>query len=120
MVALGAHVGAAMSNVDEARASVVSSAERSGECLWPMPLPEPLRASLDSKIADIANIGERNGGMLTAGLFLREFVVDGTRWVHLDIAGPAFNEGDPHGYTPSGGTGFGVRTLVLLAEEMAG
>ncbi len=120
MVALGAHVGAAMGNVDDARASVVSSADRTGESIWPMPLPEPLRASLDSKIADIANIGERNGGMLTAGLFLREFVTDGTRWVHLDIAGPAFNEGDPHGYTPSGGTGFAVRTLVQVAEEMAG
>ncbi|MCB0916756.1 MAG: leucyl aminopeptidase, partial [Actinobacteria bacterium] len=88
--------------------------------LWPMPLPEPLRASLDSKIADIANVGERNGGMLTAGIFLREFVTDGTAWVHLDIAGPAFNTAAAYGYTPAGGTGYAVRTLVQLAEDLAG
>ena len=56
--------------------------------------------------------------MLVAGLFRREFVAD-TPWVHLDIAGPAFNEGDAYGYTPKGGTGFGVRTLVQLARDMA-
>ncbi len=120
MVALGGHIGAAMGNDDAPRDSVVASADRTGEALWPMPLPEPLRKSLDSKIADLANIGERNGGMLTAGLFLREFVSDGTDWVHLDIAGPAFNEGSPHGYTPAGGTGFAVRTLVQLGRDMAG
>ena len=41
---------------------------------------------------------------------------EGIPWVHLDIAGPAFNEGGPYGYTPKGGTGVGVRTLVRLAE----
>ena len=43
--------------------------------------------------------------MLVAGLFLKEFVPDGVRWAHIDIAGPAFNKGEPHGYTPKGGTG---------------
>ena len=52
------------------------------------------------------------------GLFLKEFVGD-IPWVHLDIAGPAFDEGQPHGYTPKGGTGSAVRTLVKLAEEAA-
>ena len=50
--------------------------------------------------------------MLTAGLFLKEFVPDGVKWAHLDVAGPAFNNGEPHGYTPKGGTGVPVRTLV--------
>jgi leucyl aminopeptidase len=76
-------------------------------------------------VADIANMGERMGGMLVAGLFLKEFVgeaADGDGqipWAHLDIAGPSFNDGKPWGYTPKGGTGHGVRTLVALAEEHA-
>lgn len=118
IVALGSHVGAAMGDEDS-RDRVVAAATEAGEQLWPMPLPEELRPSLDSKIADIANIGERMGGMMTAGLFLREFVAEGTPWVHLDIAGPAFNEGAAHGYTPVGGTGVAVRTLVQLAHAMA-
>ncbi len=84
-----------------------------------MPLPEELRKSMDSDVADIANMGDRYGGMLVAGLFLKEFVPEGQRWAHLDIAGPSFNEGEPYGYTPKGGTGPAVRTLVRLAEDLA-
>ncbi|MBC3762363.1 leucyl aminopeptidase [Quadrisphaera oryzae] len=122
VVALGSRVSAVMGD-DALRASVLAAAERAGEQFWPMPLPEELRASLDSPVADIANIGDRNGGMLVAGLFLREFVPDGADgeripWAHLDIAGPAFNEHGPHGYTGKGGTGHAVRTLVALAEDL--
>jgi len=88
--------------------------------MWPMPLPEELRAGLKSSVADIANIGERFGGALSAGIFLKEFVAEGTKWAHLDIAGPAFNEADPFGYTPKGGTGVAVRTLVRIAEDLVG
>jgi leucyl aminopeptidase len=70
-------------------------------------------------VADISNYGERMGGGLVAGLFLREFIPAGVPWAHLDIAGPAFNQGPPHGCTPSGGTGCAVRTLVRLAESAA-
>jgi leucyl aminopeptidase len=112
---------------DETRDRVRAAADASGEQFWPMPLPEELRKKLDSPVADIANIGDRMGGMLSAGLFLREFVgtVDGSDdgdripWAHLDIAGPAFNEGDPHGYTGKGGTGVGVRTLLSVLEAHA-
>jgi leucyl aminopeptidase len=119
LIALGARVGAIMSNDDALRARIQDAANRAGEQLWPMPLPEELRKSLDSDIADIANMGERYGGMLVAGLFLRDFVPDGVRWAHLDIAGPAFNEGEAYGYTPKGGTGVPLRTLVTLAEDLA-
>jgi leucyl aminopeptidase len=78
-----------------------------------------LRKSLDSDIADIANMGERYGGMLVAGLFLRDFVPADVRWAHLDIAGPAFNQGEAYGYTPKGGTGVPLRTLLTLAEDIA-
>lgn len=114
LVALGTRVSAVM-GTDDARAEVVRAAAEAGEQMWPMPLPEELRASLTSQVADLANIGDRFGGMLVAGVFLKEFV-GGTPWAHVDIAGPSFNEGQPHGYTPAGGTGVAVRTLVRLLE----
>ena len=119
VVALGARTAGVMSNDDDARASVVAAAGAAGETVWPMPLPDDLRAGLDSGTADIANIGDRRGGMLSAGVFLREFVPAGQSWVHIDIAGPSFNDGAAYGYTPKGGTGSGVRTFVQVAAEMA-
>ena len=117
VVALGTRVSAVM-GTDDVRAEVTAAADAAGEQFWPMPLPEELRASLKSPVADLANIGDRMGGMLVAGLFLREFV-GSTPWAHLDIAGPAFNEGSAHGYTPVGGTGVAVRTLLALLERSA-
>ncbi len=117
MVALGARVSAVM-GTDDVRDEVVAAAGRAGEQFWPMPLPAELRESLSSKVADIANIGERHGGMLVAGLFLKDFV-GSTPWAHLDIAGPAFNEASAFGYTPVGGTGIAVRTLLGLVEARA-
>ena len=72
---------------------------------------------LDSINADLAHKGGAEGGMLTAGHLPQEFVGEGIPWSHLDIAGPAFNDKAPNGYSPKGGTGFGVRTLVGLAES---
>ncbi|MFF5251499.1 leucyl aminopeptidase [Streptomyces leeuwenhoekii] len=119
MLALGSRTFGVMANDDAFRAAVHEAAEESGEAAWPMPLPEHLRKGMESATADIANMGERMGGGLVAGLFLREFVGEGITWAHLDIAGPAFNEGGPFGYTPKGGTGSAVRTLVRLAERTA-
>jgi leucyl aminopeptidase len=119
MVALGSRTSAIMSNDDELRSRVHDAATRAGEAMWPMPLPEELRASLDSPVADLANMGDRYGGMLVAGLFLKEFVGEDIAWAHLDIAGPAFNSGEAHDYTPKGGTGAAVRTLLTLAEDLA-
>jgi len=138
MVALGNRVSAVMANDDALRGRIHRVAEAVGEQFWPMPLPPELRSSLDSPIADLANIGERMGGMLTAGVFLAEFVPDRAAadgdaaggptdgaaggkvpWAHLDIAGPAFNTTAAHGYTPTGGTGVAVRTLLGLVEDVA-
>ncbi|AWT42791.1 MULTISPECIES: leucyl aminopeptidase [Streptomyces] len=119
MLALGSRTFGIMANDDAFRSAVHEAAEEVGEPAWPMPLPEHLRKGMDSQVADIANMGERMGGGLVAGLFLREFVGEGITWAHLDIAGPAFNEGGPFGYTPKGGTGTAVRTLVRLAELTA-
>ncbi|MFJ5259254.1 leucyl aminopeptidase [Streptomyces sp. NPDC088387] len=119
VLALGSRTFGVMANDDAFRSAIVEAAEEVGEASWPMPLPEHLRKGMDSPTADIANMGERMGGGLVAGLFLREFVGEGITWAHLDIAGPAFNESGPFGYTPKGGTGSGVRTLVRLAELTA-
>lgn len=120
LVALGTRTAGVMANDDGVREKVVAAAGRAGEATWPMPLPAELRKGLDSSVADIANIsGDRWGGMLVAGVFLKEFVPEGVRWAHLDIAGPAFNKGEPHGYTPKGGTGAATRTLVQIAEDVA-
>ena len=121
VTALGPRVAGVMANDDALRDAVVDAAGRAGEAMWPMPLPEELRKGLDSTVADLSNVPQdsRAGGMLVAGLFLREFVPSGVRWAHLDIAGPAFNEGTPHGYTPKGGTGAAARTLIQVAQDMA-
>lgn len=119
VLALGNRTFGIMSNDDAFRTSIHEIAEEVGEQSWPMPLPAELRKGMDSPTADIANMGERMGGGLVAGLFLKEFVGEGITWAHLDIAGPAFHEGAPFGYTPKGGTGSAVRTLVKLAERTA-
>ena len=117
VVALGTRTSAVMTNNEEFSAHFIDVTKQTGEAFWPMPLPVELLASLDSPVADLANIGDRMGGMLVAGLFLKEFVSDELPWLHLDIAGPAYNEKAPHGYTPVGGTGIALRSLVQLAIE---
>jgi leucyl aminopeptidase len=119
-VALGNRTAGVMASDDSLAADIADAARRAGEAIWPMPLPEDLRKGLDSAVADIANVsGDRSGGMLVAGLFLREFVPAGVRWAHLDIAGPAYNDGGAYGYVAKGGTGAAVRTLVQIAADVA-
>jgi len=119
VVALGTRTAAIMTNNQEFSDHFFALSKAAGEAFWPMPLPVELRASLDSPVADMANIGERMGGMLVAGLFLKEFISPELPWLHLDIAGPAYNEGEPYGYTPVGGTGMALRSLVALAQSAA-
>ncbi|MCQ8829201.1 leucyl aminopeptidase [Streptomyces malaysiensis] len=119
VLALGNRTFGIMTNDEAFRGTLHEIAEEAGEQSWPMPLPSHLRKGIDSPVADLANMGERMGGGLVAGIFLKEFVADGITWGHLDIAGPAFNESGPFGYTPKGGTGAAVRTLVRLAERAA-
>lgn len=110
MVALGPHVAGVMGNDRAMVERFLASARRVGEEVWPLPLPQRLREQLKSPVADIKNIGDRWGGALTAGLFLKEFV-DKTAWIHLDIAGPASADKE-WGHIPKGGTGFGVPSVL--------
>ena len=95
-------------------------AKKEGEELWPMPLYKPYAKGLKSDIADLKNVtGKGFGGAVTAALFLSEFVKK-AKWIHLDIAGPAFNEGEINGIIPKGGTGWGVLTLFeYLKNKMS-
>ena len=99
----------------------LQGAKEAGELLWPMPLPVELRTILDSEIADIANvkIGNRAGGMLVGGQFLADFVSADQSWAHLDIAGPANNDGAPYSVNPKGASGVMIRSLIALAEGLA-
>ncbi|MFG1695880.1 leucyl aminopeptidase [Nonomuraea sp. NPDC049309] len=120
IVSLGWRTAGVMANDDAVRELVVEAAGAAGEGAWGMPLPEELRKGLDSAVADIANLQpERWGSMLAAGIFLKEFVPDGVRWAHIDMAGPAYNKGEPYGYIPKGGTGAFTRTLIGVAERHA-
>jgi leucyl aminopeptidase len=121
-VALGERYAGLMGS-DDAISEVQQAATQVGELVWPMPLPEELRSLLSTDVADIANAkpGNSLGGMLLAGLFLREFVgkdANGDRlpWAHLDIAGPAENSSGAWGYTPKGPTGALTRTLLEIVR----
>ena len=126
VVALGTRYSAAMGD-DDLVGRITDAADRTGELVWPMPLPSELRARLRSEVADLTNAtpGNTAAGMLLAGVFLREFVgrasdepgAPAVPWAHLDIAGSAQNDGAPYGYTGKGATGVLVRTLVALAED---
>jgi leucyl aminopeptidase len=113
VVALGNKVAAVLGNNDALTAQVQAAGDAAGEPLWPLPLYDAYNRDLESKIADLKNVGGRAAGTITAALFLRRFVGDGIPWAHLDIAGPAFGD-DDDGELSAGGTGFGVRTLVEL------
>ena len=116
IVALGNRTAGVM-GVDEARDEVWEASKAAGEPMWPLPFPAELREGLNGRVADLSNIGERPGGALSAGIFLKEFVGE-TKWAHVDIAGPAFTQ-KPFGYNNIGGTGMSMRTLVEVIEREA-
>lgn len=125
IVALGKRTAAVLANDDTWRTQVADAAADAGEPLWPLPITPEIRATMDSLVADLKHTGEPgSAGTIVGAAFLGEFAgkhPDGSvlPWAHLDIAGPAYNEAAAYGLTPKGGTGYGVRTLVRLAEARA-
>jgi leucyl aminopeptidase len=115
VVALGHLQVGLFSNDDAMRDRVLAAAKAEGERMWPMPLDEDYKEYLKSTFADLANVGGRWGGAVTAAWFLKEFAEE-TPWVHLDIAGTAWLE-DSKPYMAKGPTGLPVRTLVRLAMD---
>jgi leucyl aminopeptidase len=121
VVALGTKLSGVFSNDEDLLHRLPEIAAGAGEQMWPLPIPDEMYDKVrTTKIADLSQHNpDAWGGALYAAAFLREFVAEGTAWAHLDIAGPAFNEGGPFGYTPKGGTGAAVRTLIALAKDRA-
>jgi leucyl aminopeptidase len=115
MVALGPYTAGVMSDHESLIRGWMATAERTGEDMWRLPLNARLREQLKSPIADMRNTGDRFGGAITAGLFLKTFAKD-TPWVHVDIAGPA-SLSTTRPSQPKGGTGFAVSTIVEYATR---
>jgi len=116
-VALGTLYSGLFGNNQDLVDKVIRAAERAGEKMWQMPMPEEYKEQNKSEIADVKNTGNRYGGAITAALFLAEFVAN-TPWVHIDIAGTAYLTKESR-YIIKGATGVGVRTLVELALSEA-
>lgn len=116
VVALGKDISGLMSNNDALASSVQEAAKQAGEHVWPLPMLPHFDKEIESKVADIKNLGDgRWGGATTAAKFLEQFVGE-VPWVHLDIAGPAFGDSaKPH--LDAGASGAMVRTLLNLAES---
>ncbi len=117
MVALGTKIAGLFGNDKKLVEEIKEISQKEGELVWELPLHKPYKKLLRSDIADIKNIsGGRYGGTITAALFLSDFVEKAT-WVHLDIAGPAFNDEADDGIVKKGGTGFGVLTLLKFLKK---
>ena len=111
VIALGHHRTAVMSNNDELSADIVAAGISADDRGWPMPLGEEWAAQLKSNFADMANVGGRDGGTITAGCFLGKFT-EGMNWAHLDIAGTEWKTGKMKGAT--------ARPVPMLTEYLLG
>ncbi|GAB4211481.1 MAG: leucyl aminopeptidase [Synechococcales cyanobacterium] len=109
VIALGSEIAGLFTGHDTLAGELERASQRSGEKIWRMPLEDSYAEGLSSGVADLKNTGPREGGAITAALFLKNFVQK-TPWAHLDIAGTVWLEKD-WGYGAKGATGFGVRLL---------
>jgi leucyl aminopeptidase len=99
------------------REAIMDGAEDIGDLVWPLPLWDDYDANLKSDVADLANMGPREGAAIMAALFLRRFIEKSTRWAHLDIAGPGYVVKSAPLLPVPGGTGIGVRLLCRLLRD---
>ena len=114
VIALGKHPSGLFSKDADLTDQLVAAGEASGDRVWPMPVWDDYQSQLDSNFADVANIGGRGAGAITAACFLSRFT-EKFRWAHLDIAGTAWNSGKE-----KGSTGRPVSLLVQLILDRCG
>jgi leucyl aminopeptidase len=110
VISLAHEYGGMFANDDELANQLLAAGLKSSDLLWRQPLGEAYDRLIDSHIADMKNVGPREGGSITAAQFLQRFVEDGVQWAHLDIAGMAWSD-KPKPTYDKGATGFGVRLL---------
>ena len=116
VIALGHHNAGYYATDDALAQALQAACDAEGEGAWRMPLGAPYDKQLKSRIADMKNVGGRPGGSVTAAMFLKRFVKDGTPWAHIDIAGVALLSSATD-FAPAGATGWGVRALDRLVRE---
>jgi leucyl aminopeptidase len=116
LVSLGHEWAGLFSNNDELAGELIKVGNDSGDKLWRMPLAEPFDRLIDSPIADMKNVGPREGGSITAAQFIQRFVENGVKWAHVDMAGKAWSD-KASATHDKGATGFGVRLLDEYAED---
>jgi leucyl aminopeptidase len=120
LVSLGREWAGIFSNNEDLAGELLQAAGESGDKLWRMPLAEPFDRLIDSPIADMKNVGPREGGSITAAHFIQRFIENGVRWAHIDMAGKAWAEKATATYD-KGATGFGVRLLdQYVADQLEG
>jgi leucyl aminopeptidase len=120
IISLGHEYGGLFSNDDGLAEQLLSSAKTAGDPLWRMPMGEAFDKMIDSPIADMKNVGPREGGSITAAQFIQRFVDEGVKWAHLDIAGMVWAS-KPGAVWDKGATGYGVRLLnQLVADHFEG
>jgi leucyl aminopeptidase len=117
LISLGHEWAGLFSNNEELSSELLKAAGESGDKLWRMPLAEPFDRLIDSPIADIKNVGPREGGSITAAQFIQRFVENGVRWAHVDMAGKAWSD-KPSSTYEKGATGFGVRLLDQYVADV--
>lgn len=117
VVALGEDIAGVFGTDSVLTGQLLDAAEEVGEGMWELPLHHAYNEMLKTTIADCKNIGGNYGGAITAALFLRKFVPDEQKWIHIDIAGPAMKE-DAHEHLGKGAKGFGVKSIVALASKL--
>jgi leucyl aminopeptidase len=110
LISLGHEWAGVFSNSDELANQLIKVGDESGDKLWRMPLAEPFDRLIDSPIADMKNVGPREGGSITAAQFIQRFVDNGVKWAHIDMAGKAWSD-KGSSIAEKGATGFGVRLL---------
>jgi leucyl aminopeptidase len=115
MVALGKEYAGLFCSDDKLSADLLSASKATGEKLWRMPLDKAYDKMIDSKFADMKNMGGRWGGSCTAAAFLQRFIKD-TPWAHIDVAGTAMDSGRTDINT-SWGSGWGVRLLDQFVSD---
>jgi leucyl aminopeptidase len=117
VIGLGRLVAGAMGNNEAFLQQIFIAGKQSGETMWPLPLPEHYKDLIRSDIADMKNSsGIPDAGSIQAGLFLSEFVTH-SRWIHLDIAGPSFQDREWSVYQRNG-SGFGARCLLTFLSSL--
>ena len=117
LISLGHEWAGLFSNNDELAGQLLKAADQSGDKLWRMPMAEPFDRLIDSPIADVKNVGPREGGSITAAHFIQRFVDEGVRWAHVDMAGMAWADKASATYD-KGATGYGVRLLDQFVADV--